>query len=143
MRQLSRSKKNIYKCQGRSIYKKSLYTTPFYVYIYTEFQIHENLLTITSNITSMYLCIRMLASLFNIKTSKYFANRGSFISNSSSLNFRMLMGAYCVYIVPLQYRTITHPSRVYSINPNFKYPLPPPFDKKIPTILRFIWYEIY
>lgn len=34
MRQLSRSKKNIYKCQGRSIYKKSLYTTPFYVYIY-------------------------------------------------------------------------------------------------------------
>lgn len=39
-------------CQGRSIYKKSLYTTPFYVYIYTEFQIHENLLTIISNITS-------------------------------------------------------------------------------------------
>lgn len=32
MRQLSRSKKNIYKCQGRSIYKKSLYTTPLYVY---------------------------------------------------------------------------------------------------------------
>lgn len=56
------------------------------------------------------------------------------------------MGAYwryCVYIVPLQYRTITHPSRVYSFNPNFKYPLPPPFDQKIPTILRFIWYEIY
>lgn len=48
------------------------------------------------------------------------------------------MGAYCVYIVPIQYRTITHPSRVYSINPNFKYPLPPPFDQKIPTILRFI-----
>lgn len=42
------------------------------------------------------------------------------------------MGAYCVYIVPLQYRTITHPSRVYSINPNFKYPLPP-----LPSIKKF------
>lgn len=144
MRQLSRSKKKIYTCVKVEVFIKSHSTLPLSMYIFIQSFRFMKICWLLHRI--LHQCIyvfRCYRSIYNIKTSKYFANRGSFISNSSSLNFRMLMGAYCVYIVPLQYRTITHPSRVYSINPNFKYPLPPPFDQKIPTILRFIWYEIY
>lgn len=46
--------KKIYTSVKVEVFIKSHSTLP--LYMYTEFQIHENLLTIISNITSMHLC---------------------------------------------------------------------------------------